>query len=117
VLVCGGRHFKDRGFVFVTLSALHEANSIDVIIEGGATGADRLAREWAERQLIPVISYEADWRTHGKMAGPRRNAYMLVVGEPDLVVAFPGGTGTAHMIKIAKQRGVNVMLKGEHNYG
>lgn len=114
VLVCGGRNFRDRGLVFLTLSALDDANRIDLLIEGGATGADRFAREWAQLQRVPYKTFEADWKTHGNMAGPRRNAMMLVEGDPHLVVAFPGGTGTAHMVKIAKQRGVNVMLKGDH---
>ena len=34
---------------------------------------------------------------------------MLAVHKPDLVVAFHGGRGTAHIVKIAKEAGVEVL--------
>lgn len=34
---------------------------------------------------------------------------MLADGKPDLVVAFSGGRGTAHMVKIALAAGVEVL--------
>jgi hypothetical protein len=34
---------------------------------------------------------------------------MLDEGKPDLVVAFPGGTGTADMVKRAELAGVKVV--------
>lgn len=82
---------------------------IDVLIEGEAPGADTLSREYADRCKIPVEPYPAKWRLHGrKKAGPIRNGQMLVEGKPDLVVAFPGGTGTANMMRQARAAGVEV---------
>jgi len=43
-----------------------------------------------------------------RRAGPERNAAMLGLG-PDLVVAFPGGSGTAGMVRLAKAAGVEVI--------
>jgi hypothetical protein len=40
----------------------------------------------------------AEWERLGRKAGPIRNQRMLEEGKPDLVVAFPGGTGTAGMM-------------------
>jgi hypothetical protein len=37
----------------------------------------------------------------GRAAGPRRNQRMLEDFRPDLVVAFPGGRGTAYMVRRA----------------
>jgi hypothetical protein len=34
---------------------------------------------------------------------------MLAEFQPTLVIAFPGGRGTAHMVRIAKDAGVQVM--------
>ena len=34
---------------------------------------------------------------------------MLREGRPDLVVAFPGGKGTAHMVGLARRAGVAVL--------
>lgn len=44
----------------------------------------------------------ADWKKHGKAAGPIRNGIMLRDGKPDMVVAFPGGRGTANMVDQAR---------------
>lgn len=81
-----------------------------VIIEGDAKGADRAASDWAVCNYSKHEVYPADWQRHGKAAGPIRNRQMLNEGKPDLVVAFPGGAGTAHMVSIAKVAGVEVIV-------
>lgn len=109
VLVCGGRDFNDPSFVFRHLWGIHSRNPITTIIEGGATGADRFASAWAEGQSIPSVRFAADWQTHGKAAGPIRNRQMLTEGRPDLVVAFPGGKGTADMVRAARASSIRVL--------
>lgn len=109
VLVCGGRDLSDRGALFATLAAMHAAVPFAVLIHGAAKGADALAGEWAESAGVPVEAYPADWKRFRGSAGPRRNARMLAEGKPDLVVAFPGGTGTANMIGQATAAGVRVV--------
>jgi len=107
VLVCGGRTYSDRDKVNETLDNL--LPDIDILIHGGAQGADSLAREWAKERLISSVAYMADWKNLGRAAGPRRNELMLREGKPDVVIAFPGGRGTAHMIAIAKAAGVRIV--------
>ena len=41
--------------------------------------------------------------------GSARNQYMIATGAPDLVVAFPGGLGTADMVERAKAAGIEVI--------
>jgi predicted Rossmann-fold nucleotide-binding protein len=108
ILVCGGRDYKNVSAVRHALTALHARKSITLIIEGGAPGADRLAREWAEASGVPVRTFEAEWERFGRRAGPLRNKGMLDEGEPDGVVAFPGGTGTNNMIDLATAYRVKV---------
>lgn len=80
------------------------------IIQGGASGADLLAKEWGMKKLgVVVDTYYADWTRHKKRAGPIRNEEMLRESRPNAIVAFPGGRGTAHMVKIAKKAGVPVL--------
>ena len=110
VLVCGGREFKDASRIREVLSAFHAAQPIARLIEGGATGADKLAFEWAKGHNVAVSKYRAKWHLHGKAAGPIRNELMLRAGQPDVVIAFPGGAGTAHMVKIAREAGVEVLV-------
>lgn len=109
VLVCGGRNFSNRKMLYDTLNALHIRLGFSVVIEGEAKGADLMSKDWAEDHDIEVDEYPAKWRVYGKSAGYKRNTQMLVEGKPDLVVAFPGGRGTAMMVEIAKNAGVEVM--------
>jgi hypothetical protein len=109
VLVCGGRDFDDRDLLMGTLSALAKTESIDAVIEGNAKGADRLAGYWARDRGITNLKFRPDWQNHGKYAGPIRNQRMLDEGKPDLVIAFPGGNGTADMVRRAKAAGVRVI--------
>ncbi|WP_395666370.1 DUF2493 domain-containing protein [Methylocella sp.] len=109
VLVCGGRTFKDAERLRRELDSLHAALGFATLIEGGADGADRLSREWAAGAGVRVEEYAPDWFAHGRAAGPVRNRQMLDEGRPDLVVAFPGGRGTANMTLQARQAGVRVI--------
>jgi CRISPR/Cas system-associated exonuclease Cas4 (RecB family) len=108
ILVCGGRDFRDKDFLFKTLDKLKMKLGGDIIIiEGGAKGADILAKDWAIKNETPFEEYLADWKTHGKSAGPKRNQVMLN-SNPNMVIAFSGGVGTKNMAKIAKNKGVAV---------
>lgn len=109
VLVCGGRGYADVERVYQELDRIHAIHPIACIIEGGARGADYLASRWsALRGLDSHLRYPADWALHGKRAGPIRNQKMLDEGRPDMVVAFPGGRGTADMVMRARLAGVIV---------
>ena len=112
VLVTGGRDYSDRESVFFELHGLAEKYGWLTVIQGGATGADALAREWAELCYHGLVSVKANWTKFGPSAGPMRNEKMLVSGKPDLVLAFPGGRGTADMVRRAKAAGVPVRLSG-----
>lgn len=121
VLVCGGRDFGERdrndairGAAY--LSEMHKATPIDLIVEGGAPGADALARVWCDFARVPCRTMRADWSRYGKAAGPRRNAEMLAVlvaerdkGADVCVVAFPGGRGTADCVRQSRALGVRVV--------
>jgi len=108
VLVCGGRNYGDHVHVNDVLNALHAERPISAIITGAASGADQLASKWAQRRGVRVDEYPADWRRFGLSAGPLRNKLMLDAGHPAIVVAFPGGKGTANMVWAAKAAGIEV---------
>ncbi len=110
VLVCGGRDFNDRDYIWDTLCRLDsEHGPFGVIIHGCATGADSESEIWADAMSLKACGFRAEWDKHGKAAGPIRNKRMLKEGRPDLVVAFPGGRGTANMVRQAKASGVRVI--------
>jgi len=116
VLVCGGRDFNDPLTLGSWLGGIHKNHGpITLLIEGGARGADLMARKFAEWQNIPVKTFPADWDLHGKSAGPIRNKQMLNEGKPDLVVAFEGGRGTANMVAQARTAGIKVFVAPKIN--
>lgn len=122
VLVFGGRKFSNRRWLYRVLDAAHARRKITCIIEGEASGADRMAREWAEDRNVPFDPYPALWhdierpgavvRTnrYGKkydlLAGPVRNTKMLREGRPNAAIGFPGGSGTADMAKQCLEYGL-----------
>ena len=112
VLVTGGRNYDNKFLVNEVLDAFHEHFTIRKIIQGGATGADKLALDWAVRNQVTYITYKAQWAKYGKPAGPKRNAKMLHKEHPDIVIAFPGDTGTANMTKLARSERYTVLRTG-----
>ncbi len=129
VLVTGGRTYSDSGMVYGVLDGMLAAHGSLVIIEGGATGADAHARQWAKDHGIKSITERAIWtdlsqpdavvktRKDGSqydaMAGHRRNQKMLDIHKPDVCVGFSGGTGTADMLRRARAAGVRIVQVAE----
>lgn len=104
-LICGGRDFADYPAMDKALRALILHPEDAIIIHGDARGADRLAAQWGRANgAMRVEAYPADWDKYGKGAGPIRNRAMLDRGDPDVVIAFPGGRGTANMVIQARER-------------
>lgn len=116
-LVCGGRDFKDEERITSELNKhliqSHKINDLNyqdaIILTGGAPGADTLADGWAQAVGIQRVIIPANWNGSGKAAGMQRNQLMLDLMQPDLVIAFPGGTGTAGMVRIARAHGTMVI--------
>jgi hypothetical protein len=103
IIVCGGRDFKDFDRVQKALNAVLRKHPNLRVIEGGARGADSLAKLWCGHNGVECLTVKADWNGNGKRAGPIRNQEMLDMG-PIGVVAFPGGRGTADMVGGQKRR-------------
>jgi hypothetical protein len=93
----------------IYLEALHGSRGIALLIHGASRGAEKLADAWAKARGVPVQSCPADWKAHGRSAGPIRDTVMFADHRPTLVLAFPGGRGTANVVKKAGDYGVPVM--------
>ena len=107
VAVTGGRNYRDWGHVLRVLTQLHASKPIDMLVTGGATGADGLAEAWATQERVqfarlPVT--DRQWEKGGHV-GPRRNYLMLVVCQPNKLVAFPGNRGTNGCVREAQDIG------------
>jgi hypothetical protein len=129
LLVCGGRTYgempdlcpreqyqryrqkvdRERFILFETLDQLHKKRNFTDLINGAAKGADRHAVRWALPKRLTINSFRPDWKNLGKGAGPIRNQQMIDIGKPDLVVVFPGGDGTADMVRRARAANIEVI--------
>ena len=116
ILVCGCRNFDDTDLLNITLSnVLTELKDEKCeFVEGGAKGADSLAKKFAEEHGIPVKEFPADWKCYGRFAGPIRNKKMLEYGNTgnSMLVAFWDGKskGTKNMINLAQRARLEIQI-------
>lgn len=117
IIVCGCRDWTDRHRVYLELDNLNAVWRDVTIVHGACdASADRFAAWWADIVHVPAEPHPADWKTHGKAAGPIRNREMAQAGA-DLCLAFWDGKsrGTLSMITEAVKAGIPVRIvpKGE----
>jgi len=76
-----------------------EHGTPEIVISGGAPGADTMAERWAAENGIPFRMHPADWDTHGRRAGPKRNKH--IVNDSTHAIAFlePGSSGTISALR------------------
>lgn len=108
-IICGGRDYIPQVDDFARLDRLHDQYHFTLILSGAARGADQFGEQWGAKRGIPVKRFPAGWNTYGKRAGLLRNEQMAM--EADAVIAFPGGTGTAHMVACGKRRGLKIFRR------
>lgn len=110
VLMCGGRDYDNWSYICSTLRRVHAERQFTLLLHGRARGADSWAGYWAVHHGVPVLTFPADWDRYGRRhAGPIRNQQMLDQGKPDLCIAFPGGSGTADMVRRARAANIEVI--------
>lgn len=113
VLVTGSRDWTDQHRIEVDLSIWQDANA--VLITGACpTGADRIAEEIWTSWGQPIERYPADWKTHGKAAGPLRNAEMVNAGA-DICLAYirAGSRGASNCADLAIAAGIVTLRRTE----
>ena len=82
----------------------------------GACGADAAIARAAHQLGWPALAPPAAWEFHGRAAGPNRDRELLeqaiaaalahaspVLATSVLVLAFPGGSGTASLVRQARR--------------
>jgi hypothetical protein len=89
---------------------------VHLLLHGGARGADAAIGAAAQQLGWSSLVMPAQWQRHGRAAGPIRNRELLeqaitravAHSSPGcqvsvLVVAFPGGAGTASLVREARR--------------
>lgn len=99
--IIGSRGFNDINLLNETLNPL--IFQIELVVSGGAKGADKMGEEWAKRHGIDTLIFQAEWNKYGKSAGFIRNED--IIKNADYVIAFwdQKSKGTLHSINLAKE--------------
>lgn len=101
IAVIGSRNFTDQLVLENELNVIKD--KVDLIISGGANGADNLAEKWALVNNIPTEVIKPDWKTYGRAAGIVRNKQ--IIESCDYCIAFWGtkSKGTLFSINYCKK--------------
>ena len=114
ILICGDRNWSNKALLAAFVASVPKDS---IIIEGECRGADKMAREAAVEAGLEFLPFPADWKKHGRAAGPIRNKQMLVEGDPTHVVAFhediDSSKGTKNMLEQSMKKGLPVYLNPE----
>lgn len=108
VLITGDRNWTNKAAIRKFIEYFYGLVGEKLeIVQGGARGADTLAREVCEELGITCHTVPADWETHKKAAGPIRNRLMMEKFNPRYVMAFhenlSKSKGTLDMIRVAQK--------------
>jgi hypothetical protein len=103
--IIGSRDFND----YELLSATLDNYSIDLIVSGGANGADTLAERYASLHQIETLIFKPDYKRYHRGAPLKRN--LEIVDASDIVIAFWDGKsrGTKHAIDYALSQNKRVI--------
>lgn len=115
LLIAGSRSFEDRDlFNRVTEELIDGDERFTIIVEGGATGADTMAREYAEAHDMKYEEFKPDWKHYGRAAGPKRNDKMVqFIKERNGTALYfwdEESKGTKQCIDSAKRKGIEISV-------
>lgn len=109
IAIVGSRRFPNRQIVADYVKSLPKNSTV---ISGGARGVDTWAEQAAQDLGLPILTFQADWKSLGKRAGPLRNAQ--IVSQADRVVAFWDMTsrGTLNTLVLAHEENLPIDIYG-----
>lgn len=104
LLVCGSRTINNTEWVFSEIENYLSESSLQYsdihIIEGGANGVDKIAKQFADDRNIPIIEMVADWKAYGRAAGLIRNEQMVRLCDQCLILWDGKSRGTKNDIDL-----------------
>ena len=108
--IVGSRTFNDYALLDASIKKHFKIEEIELIVSGGAVGADSLGFLFRKKNAIPALIYWPNWEKYGKSAGMRRNRQ--IVEAADVVLACWDGVsaGTKNSIDLAKNSGKTVIV-------
>ncbi len=110
-IIAGSREFSDYDEMCRALDVFEKQyGQVTEVVSGSARGTDKLGERWAKERSIPITRFPAKWNENGKAAGYIRNAEMAAYADSLVAFHVDKSKGTAHMIRLAKERGIYCMV-------
>lgn len=119
----GEPDLTDSQWTYIWTVLSEGGSSITSLSQGNARGVDTIAAAWAtaHKDTVTLHSFAAEWKAHGKAAGPIRNRSMLVHAkntyglDNTVVLAFSNkpieqSKGTKHCLTEAERMGFRTHL-------
>jgi hypothetical protein len=117
IIIAGSRDFgafskKNEHFTLLcqVMHKLTKSTGDVSIISGAARGADQMGELYAQHNKLHVISKPADWDTHGKSAGYKRNAEMADIATHCVIFWDGKSRGSKHMIDLAGKKQIPTVI-------
>ena len=118
IIIAGGRYFNDYlllenkldYFIFGDTDRDDPKFESYEIVSGTAKGADQFGERYAISRLFTIKRFPADWDTHGKSAGYKRNEEMAKYADACVVFWDGKSKGTKHMIDLAKKYNLKLRI-------
>ena len=108
IIVCGGREYRDAQTIGMMLARFRPSRGEAVLVHGACRGADMTAAKVALAAGWTVEAHPAEVHIYGSpQAFHIRNQEMVDAGA-DLLIAFPGGNGTADCTRRARKAEIPV---------
>ncbi len=108
IVVAGSRNIHDKNLVYDCIEK--SKVTITELVSGCAAGVDSLAEAYALDHDIQVMPFWADWKKHGKSAGPIRNKQMAEYADAAVVIWNGQSNGARNMIENMRSAGKPVIL-------
>lgn len=113
VVIAGSRKFDTQdSYHLVSYAVLRSGYNITEVVSGHADGIDKAGEMWAiyEPNImldgdkivvkeLPIKIFKADWKKHGKAAGPIRNEEMAKYADAAIIIWDGESKGTLNTIE------------------
>jgi hypothetical protein len=106
VLVTGSRDWEDVAAVRAEFDVIAQHEGKEVVLVSGncPNGADKIAEDLASEYGWTLELHPADWQTHGKSAGFKRNTAMVETGVQYCLAFIKNeSAGASHTAKKARE--------------
>lgn len=96
VIIAGSRNIHT--YSLVTEAVRRSGFTINEVVCGMGLGVDQVGYNWAQNNNTLVKEFPADWKAHGKAAGPIRNRKMAEYADAAIIVWDGESRGSRNMI-------------------